>query len=121
MSKLSNETVIVHIREFLKKMKMEYNADFYVVLYTAIGKIVCDLEPPATKSSLLSFTDDPASFSVDISAVFDETGLFDDQLINAKNVIVYNNDSDVELMRTEQMVIFARHVVGFNLIRKQPE
>lgn len=118
---MRNGTVFVHIRDFLNKMKMEYNADFYVVLYTAIGKIVCDLEPPATKSSLLSFTDDPASFTIDISAVFDGTGLLDEQLINAKNVIVYKNDSDVELMRTDQMVVFSRHIVGFNLIKKQPQ
>lgn len=117
-NELSKEAVFSCIRQFLDKFRMEYNTEFHVVFYTSIGKIVCDLEMPATKSSLLGFADDPTNFTVDISAMFDGTDLFNSQLINIKNAIIYKNNSDEELMRTEQMILFADHIIGFNLIRQ---
>ncbi|MDR2888476.1 MAG: hypothetical protein LBV33_01380 [Lachnospiraceae bacterium] len=116
---LTKGAVFSCIREFLEQFRREYNTEFHVVFYTSIGKIVCDLEPPASKRSLLGFADDPTTFTVDISAMFDGTGLFDSQLINIKNAIIYKNNSDEELMRTEQMVLFADHILGFNLIRQK--
>jgi hypothetical protein len=106
------------IREILGKLKMEYNAQFNVVIYSSIGKIVCDIEPLAKEDSLIGFTDDPTVFSVDISAIFDGKEMFSADLLNAKNVIVYSNSGE-ELMRVEQMVLFADQILGFNIVKKQ--
>lgn len=121
--------VFTQIRECLEKLKMEYNAEYHAVLYTAMGKVVCDLEPPAAKNSLLGFVDDPTTFTVDISALFDGSGAFDEELINAKNVVIYENNADKdgsgknspdkEIMRVEQMILFADQILGFSLIRQQ--
>ncbi|MCL2851605.1 MAG: hypothetical protein FWE20_01030 [Defluviitaleaceae bacterium] len=63
--------VLMHVRKFLGKVKMEYNTQFHVVLYTSFGKLVCDIEPFAQESSALRFTDDPTVFTLDASAIFD--------------------------------------------------
>ena len=112
-------TLFTRLRGSLKKLKMEYNTEFQVVLYTSIGKIVCDIEPPAQAGSLIGVTDDPTMVTVDISAIFDKEDVIAAQLINAKSVIVYKNNSDEELMRADQMVLFADQIIGFTLIRKQ--
>jgi hypothetical protein len=118
-SDLAKGTVFTRLREFLVKLKMEYNTEFQVAFYTSLGRIVCDIEPPAHASSIIGVTDDPTMFTVDISAFFDEKDVFGAQLINAKNVIVYKNNTDEELMRTEQMVLFADQILGFTLVKKQ--
>jgi len=119
---MSNEStksaVFTHIRESLENLKREYNAEFQIVIYTAFGRIVCDLKPPSTKNALLGFVDDPTTVVIDISAVFDETGMFDAQLLNAKNVVIYNNNSGEEPIRVEQMVLFTDQILGFSLERR---
>ena len=102
----------------LNKLKMEYNAEFQIILYTAMGRIVCDLEPPAEEGSLVSFTDDPTIFSIDISAMFDQKELFSANLVNAKNAVIYSNDTGLEIMRTEQILLFMDQIIGFSLIRR---
>ena len=119
MSKeLTKGTVFTDIREFLTKLKMEYNTEFQVVFLTAIGKIVCDLQAPSTEDSLIGVTDDPTMFTVDVSAIFDGKGMFDTYLINATNVIVYKNNTEEEYMHADQMVLFADQILGFSLVRK---
>ena len=115
---LSEGALFTHIREFIKKLKMDFNAEFQVVFYTPIGRIVCDLEAPANESSLVSFTDDPTKFALDISAMFAGKGVFDTQLTYAKNVTVYRNNSDEIIFEEEQMVLFSNQILGFTLIRK---
>ena len=115
---LAKGLVFTHIREFLDKLTMEYNTEFQVVFLTSIGKIVCDIEPPASRDALIGLTDDPTMFTVDISAIFDGKDISDSQFINAKNVIVYKNNSEEEFMRAEQMVLFPDQILGFSLIRK---
>lgn len=117
-SNLTKGMVFTHIHELLKKLRMEYNAEYRVIFYTSIGRIVCDLEPPAPKSSLIGYADDPTTFTVDISSLFEGTGLFEAHLINAKNVTVYKNNSDEELMRAEQMLLFADQILSFNVVRQ---
>jgi|GEM_PF-2134698 len=115
-----------HIGEALRNIKMEYNADFQFVFYTSLGKIVCDVEPPANKSSLIGFTDDPSIFSMDISAIFDDmefdkNELFDCHLINAKNAVFYSNSTGEEIMRMNQIFLFSEQILGFTLLRKPVE
>ena len=114
----AEKSTFTQIREFLSKAKMEYNAQFNVILYTSFGKLICDLEPFARSSSALGFTDDPTIFTLDASAIFDGTSETNMHLVNAKNVIAYDH-SGKELMRTEQMIIFADQILGFSLINKQ--
>jgi hypothetical protein len=116
-SDFSKGSVFTRIKEFLKDLKMQYNTEFRVVLYTSIGKIICDLELPAKKNSLLRFTDDPSNFTIDLSAIFDGQDVFDIHLVNAKNVIVYNNKEE-EIMRADQMILFCDQILGFALIKK---
>ena len=116
---LSEGALFTHIREFIQQLKMEYNAEFQVAFYTPIGRIVCDLEPPADSGSLIAYTDDPTNFALDISAMFDGKGVFDTQLTYARNVVVYKNDSNEVLFHEEQMILFANQILGFTLIKKQ--
>jgi hypothetical protein len=111
--------VFTHIREFLKKVTMEYNTEFHVVFLTAMGKIVCDLAPPVSKDSLIGVTDDPTMFTVDVSAVFDGQGIFDTQLINTRNVTIYKNNTEEVFMHIDQMVLFADQILGFGLVKKE--
>ena len=111
--------VFTNIRKFLDKLTMEYNTEFQVVFLTAAGKIVCDIEPPASEDSIIGVTDDPTMFTVDVSAIFDGQGMFDTQLINAKNAVVYKNNSEEAFMREDQMVLFADQILGFALVRKE--
>jgi len=106
------------MRSALRSLKMEYNAEFQVVFFSNIGKIVCDVEAPVKKDSLIAFTDNPTLFHIDISALFEETDAFDEQLINAKNAIIYKHNSDEELMRMDQLILFADQITGFTLVRK---
>jgi hypothetical protein len=115
---LSKGTVITQIRELVTKLKMENNTEFHVVLYTSMGQIVCDIEPPASENSLLGYTDDPTEFTVDISAFFDGKYEFESQLINAKNVTI-NSRSGEELSRMGQMILFTDQILGFTITRKQ--
>ena len=110
--------VFAQVRKFIDKFKMEYNTEFHFVFFTSFGKIVCDLEPPAKESSLIGLTDDTENFTVNISAIFDGKDVFDTLLLNAKNVVIYKNNSDDELMRAEQMILFADQILGFTLIKK---
>ena len=114
----SEGALFTHIREFIQRLKMEFNAEFQVAFYTPIGKIVCDLEPPAPESSLISFTDDPANFTLDISAMFAGKDVLDTQLTYAKNVSVYKTNSNEILFQEEQMILFANQILGFTLLRK---
>ena len=116
---LTKGEIFAHIRRLLKEIVRDYNAEFRFVLFTPSGKIVCDIEPPANKNSFLSFTDDPGMFEMDISAIFDEKEVFDVQFINARNVIIYRDNSDEELFRVPQMALFADQIIGFTLIKKQ--
>ena len=111
-------TVFTQMREVLNSLKMEYNTEFQVVLFTNIGKIVCDVAPPAKRDSLIAFTDNPAFFHIDISALFNETEAFDEQLINVKNAVIYKNTSNEESIRVDQMILFADQITGFTLERK---
>ena len=115
---LCEGAIFTHIREAIKKLKREFNTEFQVVFYTPIGRITCDLEPPADESSLISFTDDPTKFTINISAIFAEKGVFDTQLTYAKNVTVYRNNSNEILLQEEQMVLFADQIIGFALVRR---
>ena len=115
---LSEGVLFTHIREFIQKLKMEFNTEFQVVFYTSIGRIICDLEPPASEGSLISFTDDPTKFAVDISAMFAGKDVFDTQLTYARNVTVYRNNSNEILIKEEQMVLFANQILGFTLVKK---
>ena len=117
-SNLIKGEILAKVRKLTDKLQMEYNTKFNVVLYTSIGRIVCDIEPPAPQSELVRLGDEFTSFDVDISAIFDTTSVFNAQLINIRNVIVYKHDSEEELMRTEQMILFADHIIGFS-IKKQ--
>ena len=112
----ARSSTFMRVREFLQNIKMSHNAHFKVVLYTALGRIVCDIEPPAEKDSLLGITDYPDLFTVDISAAFDEKSEADSNLLNARNVIVYNSAGE-ESMRVDQMLIFADRIIGFGLER----
>jgi hypothetical protein len=111
--------VVMHLRELLSKLTREYNTEFNVVFLTPVGKIVCDLAPPAEEDSLIGVHDDPTKVTVDISAVYDGKGICDTKMINAKNVIVYKNNSDEEFMRAEQMILFTDQIIGFSILRKQ--
>ena len=115
---LTKGEIFKHTRDFMVTLKMEYNTEFYVVLYTSLGKIVCDIEPPAAQNSLIGFTDDPTMFTIDISAIFDGKGLFDAELINARNVTIYKNNTDEEVARLDQMIIFTDQILGFTFIKK---
>ena len=115
---LTKGAVFTHVREFLSKLTMEYNTEFQVVFLTAIGKIVCDVEPPASEDSLIGVTDDPTMFTVDVSAIFDGQNMFDTHLINATNVVVYKNSSEEVFMQADQIVLFADQILGFSLVRK---
>jgi len=106
------------LKNALNSLKMEYNTEFQAVFFSHIGKIVCDIEPPASKDSLISFTDNPTMFIMDISALFDVDNAFDEHLINAKNVVIYKNNSNEELMRVDQMILFADQIIGFTLVKK---
>ena len=117
-SDVSKGAVFTQIREFISKLKMEYNTEFNVILFTSFGKIVCDIDLPAKQGSLIGFSDDTSKFSVDISAIFDGKDMFEAHMINAKNVVVYKHDSDEELMRAEQMIIFVDQILGFTLSKK---
>ena len=109
--------VLAKIRQLINTLRKEYNAEYRTVLYTAAGRIVCDLDPPAPKSDLVGFVDDPTTFTLDISAEFDGMGLFDSQLVNVKNAVVLRNDSEEVLSRADQMVIFSDQIIGFRLKR----
>ena len=114
---LTKSAVFTQIREFIKKLTMEYNTDYRVAFLTPIGKIVCDLEPFAEKSSLIGITDDPTVFTVDISALFSNDNI-GTHVINATNVVVYKNDSGKEIMRTNQMILFADQIIGITIVNK---
>ena len=115
---LSEGVLFTHIREAIQRLKREFNTEFQVAFYTSIGRIICDLEPPADESSLISFTDDPTKFTVNISAMFAGKGVFDTQLTYPKNVTVYRNNSNEILLQEEQMVLFADQILGFTLVKK---
>ena len=117
MGSLQKAAIIANIRNTINTLKMEYNTDFKIALYTTMGKIVCDVEPPAKKSSFVNFDDDPAKLVVDISAIFDGTEAFETHLINARDVVVYNNSNE-EIMKIEQMILFADDILGFALVKK---
>lgn len=110
--------VFAQIRDCLEKLTMEYNTEFQVVFLTSAGKIICDLKPPASSDSFIGVTDDPTMFTVDVSAIFDGQNMFDTQLINAANVIVYKSNSEEVFMQEDQMVLFADQILGFSLVRK---
>jgi len=110
-------TIFEELRTFLHSMRMEYNTEFRVVFLTAVGKIVCDLEEPAHESGMIGLSDDPEAITIDISAIFDNLGSFNTQLVNAKNVVVYKNNSEDVFMRAEQMAIFADQILGFTLTK----
>jgi hypothetical protein len=109
--------ILSQIRQLVNKLRKDYNARYGVVLYTAAGRIVCDLAPPAPESDLVGFVDDPTTIPLDISAEFDGTGLFDSQLVSVKDAVIYRSDSNEELAREEQMVLFADQIIGFGLKR----
>ena len=110
--------VFKQLREFLDKLTMEYNTEFQILLLTSIGKIICDIMPPAGSDSLIGVTDDPTMFTVDVSAIFDGQNAFDTHLINATNVVVYKNSSEEVFMQADQIVLFADQILGFSLVRK---
>jgi hypothetical protein len=110
---LEKSKVFTDLRDFQIKMRMEYNAEYKVVLYTAIGRVVCDLEPLAPRDSLIGISDDPAAVSVDVSALFSG-----DNPVNAKNVIIYKHDSNEELTRADQIMLFADQILGFSLLKQ---
>jgi hypothetical protein len=107
--------ILSRIRQLVTKLRKDYNARYGVVLYTAAGRIVCDLAPPAPEEDLVGFVDDPANIRVDISAEFDGTDLFDSQLICVKDAVIYRSDSNEELAHVEQMILFADQIIGFGL------
>ena len=115
----AKRAIFARVEDLLHRLKMEYNAEFQAVLFTALGKIVCDIEPFTKESSPIGVTDDPSLLTLDISAVFEEQDVFGARLINAKNVTVYNGDSDEVIARAEQMILFADHILGFTLVRTQ--
>ena len=117
-SNKSEGLLFKHIREYIQKLKMEFNAEYQVVFYTSLGRMVCDLEEPAQENSLVSFTDDPTNFTIDISAMFAGKGILDTQWTYVKNIIVYKNDSDKVLFKEEQMILFDDQLLGFTLVKK---
>ena len=117
-SNLSEGALFTNIRESIQKLKREFNTEFQVVFYTPIGRIICDLETPADENSLISYTDDPTKFTVNISAMFAGKGVFDTQLVYAKNVTVYRNNSNEILLQEDQMVLFANQILGFTLVKR---
>jgi hypothetical protein len=112
-------TVFIQVRELLERLKREYNAEYHVAIYTSFGRVLCDLELPSTKNSIVGFADDPKKFAIDISAIFEGVDVFDDELLNVKNVIIYKNNSAEELVRTEQMILFTDQILGFSLEKKR--
>jgi len=120
MSKNTNKgEIFTHITKYLNSFTREYNSEFHVVLLTAVGKIVCDIAPPAGSDSLIGVTDDPTELTVDVSAIFADMDLFKTHLINIKNAVIYKNNSDEVFMREQQMVLFADQILGFALMRKE--
>jgi hypothetical protein len=109
--------ILAQIRQLVNTLRKDYNAKYGVILYTAAGRIVCDLAPPAPRSDLVGFVDDPTTIPLDISADFDGSGLFDSQLISVRDAVIYKSNSDEELMRVEQMILFTDQVIGFGLKR----
>jgi hypothetical protein len=107
--------VIAQLRQLVNTLRKDYNKEYRVVLYTASGRIVCDLAPPSPRNDLVSYVDDPNTISLDVSADFDGTGLFDSQLVNVKNAVIYRSDSNDELARADQIILFADQIIGFGL------
>ncbi|MCL2579365.1 MAG: hypothetical protein FWE32_04975 [Oscillospiraceae bacterium] len=100
--------------ELLLKAKRECNANLRVVFYTAIGRTVCDIEPLADEDAFFAITDDPTAFTIDLSAAFNNKHGIDAQVINARNVVIYNKHGQ-ESIRTEQMIIFVDQIIGFSI------
>ena len=117
-SELTQGKIFATVRECLDKFTREYNTDFQVVFLTPIGKIVCDIAPPASIDALIGVGDDPSDFCVDVSAIFDGLDMFDTQLINARNVIIYKDNAETEFMHLDQMVLFAHQILGFSLQKR---
>jgi len=111
--------MFAEIREFLAKVKRDYNSEYQVVFLTSSGKIVCDLGIKESDDSAIGLSDDPTMIDVDISAIFKDTFEFDKHLVNAMNVVVYKNDSEEEFMRSDQMLLFTDHIMGVSLVRKE--
>jgi hypothetical protein len=111
----SRGVILAQLRQLVATLRKDYNADYGVILYTAVGRIVCDLAPPAPKSELVGFDDDPDTIPLDISAEFDGTGYFETQLINVKDAVIYRSDSNEELERVDQMIVFVDQIIGFGL------
>jgi len=110
--------IFSEIRNFLAKAKMDYNTEFQVVFLTSVGKIVCDIGDQAGEGALIGLSDDPTTIDVDISAIFDDKCEFDTHLVNAKNVVVYKNNSNDVFMQADQMVLFTDQILGVSLEKK---
>lgn len=115
---LSRISIFTHVREVLNQMKMDYNAEFRFVFYTSLGRIECDIEPPEDKGSLIRFDDNPDKIDMDISAILDGKEVFNVQLLNAKNLVIYENSTGRELSRLDQMALFVDQIIGFTLVKK---
>ena len=112
-------SIISQIRRFLEDSKREYNQEFRVEFLTSIGRIHCDVEPLAHTTELIGYLDDPENVVIDVSAIFGDNSEFDSQLINAKNVVLYKNNSDEILMTSKQIILFVDRILGFSIVKKR--